>query len=374
MDRREEEDKVKKRWYLILSLVVTATGCSVRPAVQPHEPFVSDGVERSSPPREQQSAATDSIPLRYHPRQVGELENPALQEASGLAASRRRADRLWVLNDGGDAARIYAIGPDGSDQGAVRIEGARNEDWEDMASFRWEGKPYLLIADIGDNQARRNSYRLYFVREPQDPLPARVTASRVMEFVYEDGPRDAEAIAVDPKGGRILILSKRDRPPRLYELPLSPDRRGIQVARYITSIPPLPQPSFGDILANPVLGGLGDVPTAMDLSPDGSRAVVMTYRAILLYRRLPGMAWREVFSRPPEKLAAHDLLQGEALAFDARGVRIYYTSEHRPAPLWALLPYRPGSGEKAVKQPAGGSRGGDEQGQGERGTAPILPD
>jgi len=157
-------------------------------------------------------------------------------------------------------------------------------------------------------------------------------------------------------GGRILILSKRDHPPRLYELPLLPGRSGIQIARYVTSIPPLPQPSFGDILANPVLGKLGDVPTAMDISPDGSRAVVMTYRAILSFRRLPGMGWREAFSRPPRKLADHALLQGEALAFDARGERIYYTTERRPASLWVLSP----SDESSLEQPAGGSGGDDE--------------
>ncbi len=270
-----------------------------------------------------------------------------------MAASRHRPDRFWVLNDGGDAARVYAIDPAGRDQGEVRLEGARNEDWEDMASFRWKGESYLLIADIGDNLAERSRYSLYYVREPQVPYPKAVPVNRVLEFIYEDGPRDAEAIAVDLARQRILILSKRDRPPRLYELPLFPERPGIQVARYLGTIPPLPQPSFGEILANPVLGKLGDVPTAMDISSDGLRLAVMTYRSILLFERGSGTDWEESLLHPPRELASHSLIQGEALAFDALGESIYYTSEQRPAPLWRLAPVWSDSTEQSLQQPAG---------------------
>ncbi len=343
------------KWFAVFSLLVSVTACTARPVLPPDESLVSSGAKHAAAPGKERPVVVHPVPVAYRPLQVGELRHPALQEASGMAASQRHADRLWVLNDGGDAARIYAVGLDGSDRGMVEIKGARNEDWEDMASFRWKGEAYLLIADIGDNQARRSSYRLYFIREPDGSLPAVVTVDRTVEFVYEDGPRDAEAIAVDPSEERILILSKRDHPPRLYELPLSGKVEGVQVARYVVSIPSLTQPSFGDILANPVLGKLGDVPTAMDISFDGSRAVVMTYRSILQFRRLPGMDWREAFSRSPEKLASHALLQGEALAFGPRGKRIYYTSEHRPAPLLALVPSEGGSEEVPLEQPAGGS-------------------
>ena len=346
------------RWLWLSVSMVMVAACTVPPSSTPGASF-SPKQERAASVAPER-ASTQAV--SYRATRVGELENPALREASGLAPSRRGIERLWVLNDGGDGARLYSIGLDGSNQGVVEVEGIRNEDWEDMASFRWNGDAYLLIADIGDNQARRSSYRLYFVREPGRRLPASVAVERTLTFVYEDGPRDAEAIAVDPEGERILILSKRDHPPRLYELPLSSERSGIQVAHYVTSILPLPQPSFGDILANPVLGRLGDVPTAMDISPDGRSVVVMTYRAIFRFHHPPGLGWREAFSRPPEKLATHALLQGEALAYGPDGRRIYYTSEHRPAPLWALVPSPSprDSGERVVKQPADGGRADGE--------------
>ncbi len=276
----------------------------------------------------------------YHSQLRGELKNHAITEASGLAASRRYTNRLWALNDGGNAAVLYAIGSDGSNMGKLQISGARNRDWEDLASFEWEGESYLLIADIGDNQAKRDRYALYLVHEPEMPGTRSVPVKRTIKFVYEDGPRDAEALAVDVQEKRIFILTKRDNPPLLYELPLFPNTGGVQVARRVTSIMSLPQPSLADIFANPVLGKLGDVPTAMDILPDGSAAIVMTYRSVLLYKRHSGMSWDDVFSRPPTEIANHSLMQGEALTFGRDGEQIYYTSEHLPAPLWQLTPVK----------------------------------
>ena len=324
----------------LLLLGIILAGCSGHPKVMVGKSALKNGAENTARLVEKSTRAVSlhSDSLSYRPQLQGELQNRAIREASGLAASRRYEDQLWVLNDGGNAPLLYAVGIDGSDRGEVKISGAKNRDWEDMASFVWDGKPYLLIADIGDNQAKRERCYLYFVHEPEMPGTVSVPVARTIKFIYEDGPRDAESVAVDVPGKRILILTKRDDPPVLYELPLFPEREGVQIARRLTSIVGLPQPSLADIFANPVLGKLGDAPTAMDISSDGSIAVVMTYRSILLYERRHGMSWAELFSRPPRKIAAHSLLQGEALALAVDNERIYYTSEQIPAPLWVLIP------------------------------------
>jgi hypothetical protein len=92
---------------------------------------------------------------------AGRLQNADIREASGLAHSNIDAGRLWVINDGGAGARLYAAGIDGSHQAVVEVDGARNRDWEDLASFVLDDKPMLLIADIGDNLARRGYLTLY---------------------------------------------------------------------------------------------------------------------------------------------------------------------------------------------------------------------
>ena len=52
---------------------------------------------------------------------VGNVERVEIEEASGLAPSRRRSDLLWALNDSGAGARLYALGVDGRDLGTVDV-------------------------------------------------------------------------------------------------------------------------------------------------------------------------------------------------------------------------------------------------------------
>ncbi|HFC52966.1 MAG TPA: hypothetical protein ENJ43_00860 [Gammaproteobacteria bacterium] len=320
---------------LFLVLATLLAGCAgTAPVVAPEGPAREVTPVQERAPEE----ATAAREVSYVPQRSGELQNPAMTEASGMAASRIHDNLFWVLNDGGNGPWIYAVGSDGSDRGRIEVEGARNRDWEDMASFVWNGRSYLLIADIGDNRAERSSCLLYIVPEPESPEAGSVPLARTIEYIYEDGPRDAESLAVDLQGERILILSKRDHPQRLYQLPLFPDYDGIQTARRIATIAALPQPSLADILINPALGKLGDVPTAMDIAADGSAAVVLTYSSVLRFVRSTGMEWAEVFSRPPLEKISHTLVQAEAAAFGSSGVRIYYTSERQPAPLWMLAP------------------------------------
>ena len=147
---------------------------------------------------------------------VGKLENQKINEASGLARSAITEDLLWVINDSGPAA-VHAIDHVGGELGRVKIAGAENVDWEDLASFEYDGNAYLVVADIGDNHARRKHVTLYVIAEPTTETHRVEIAWRV-DFTYPDGPRDAEALAVDASGGHFYVLSKRHIPAVLYEL------------------------------------------------------------------------------------------------------------------------------------------------------------
>ncbi|MBC7979631.1 MAG: hypothetical protein H7Y36_03605, partial [Armatimonadetes bacterium] len=154
--------------------------------------------------------------------------SPAITEASGLAVSPTNKDFLWVGNDSGGTPEIHLSRTNGTPHGAVIISGARNIDWEDLASFHLNGKSYLLIADTGDNNAARQTSSLYIVREPEISAEGKIISGKIpiaweIVFSYEGGPRDCEAVAVDPGSGKILLLSKRTEPPILYKLPLRPE-------------------------------------------------------------------------------------------------------------------------------------------------------
>ena len=274
------------------------------------------------------NCATESLITQTKPPQrfgqavfTGNLANPQINEASGLAASRIYPTVLWVINDGGNDPMLYAVGIDGADLGTFRVEGARNYDWEALASFQLQDNAYLLIADVGDNWEQRKSCCLYVVEEPSitktglnDDTSVRIAWQ--IRFTYEDGPRDCEAVAVDTDRQRILLFSKRSLLPVLYELPLQPvEADVIAVAQRVVTVPHF------------------NWPTAMDLSPDGLAAVVLTYRHVHLYFRRPDEDWSNAFKKQPQRIEFTQLNQQEAACFGYDAKSVYVTSEKRPAPL-----------------------------------------
>ena len=88
-------------------------------------------------------AATALLPLlgaAQTPAPVPSVEYQALltdervDEISGLAASRQHPGVIWALNDSGDRAHVYALAPDGEVLATLWLRGARNIDWEDLAT------------------------------------------------------------------------------------------------------------------------------------------------------------------------------------------------------------------------------------------------
>lgn len=277
--------------------------------------------------------------LHHFPvRPTGMLAHTDLVETSGVAFSRREADLLWMINDGGHPAALYALGTDGRDQGRIIVDGAHNTDWEDLAGFDLAGRAYLMIADVGDNQAVRATSRIYVVEEPtrlaSGAFPQAVRLAWQFDFRYEDGPRDCEGAAVDMQAERILLITKRTRPPQLYTLPLRPPSDiKIPIARRVGEMPRLPPPTVQDRLVHPRLGTVFSQPTALDIRMDNRLAVVLTYKDAYLFPRAPEQAWATALAGSPLTVPLPALKQMEAACFDGRGDALYITTEQRPAPL-----------------------------------------
>jgi len=230
--------------------------------------------------------------------------------------------------------------------------GASGTDWEDLASFELEGIPYLLIADVGDNFSWRRRVTLHVVEEPtfegeQLHGDAQVPVAWSVHFRYEDGPRDCEAVAVDPGSGLVLLLSKREVPAALYEVPLrlqdaASPAGSVAVARRLTEVANIPQPTRVDLEEDPERGHYRSYPTGMDIAPDGSAAVVLTLKLAYRFARLPGESWAETFARAPQTIPIPPLWQAEAIAFGSDGRTLYLSTEKRPTPIFRLeLPTPP---------------------------------
>ena len=146
----------------------------------------------------------------YGPIETGAwVRETSLTEISGMVASPSREHVLWMHNDAGDEARLYAVGIDGADRGRITLP-IDAVDWEDIAAAPCpDGSgPCIWVGDIGDNDANRDSVSVYAVPEPH--IDGRIVANEFWHFPfrYPNGPRDAEALVVSPEGRTLWIFEK----------------------------------------------------------------------------------------------------------------------------------------------------------------------
>jgi hypothetical protein len=258
-------------------------------------------------------------------KQIGEITDRALAEISGLAPSRTGKGLWWVHNDSGDQPRLYVINARGKLLARFSVPGARNVDWEDLAAGPGrDGKPALYIADIGDNDRKRDDLTLYRVKEPDLSKGAKDGATENAEafpFRYPDGRHDAESLIVDPKSGWPYIVTKTFSPPcGVYRFPM-PLRAGQRVTlekvegRAVESISRL-------MLA-----------TGAAASADGKRIIVRTYFTALEMARAEGATFDSLFNSTPIPVKIASERQGEAISYSADGKSIITTSEKIPAPI-----------------------------------------
>jgi hypothetical protein len=139
-----------------------------------------------------------------------EIPDDSLNEISGCAVSAVNPGVVWVHNDSGDDAVLYALrASDGATLGAIRLKGVKARDFEDMSSAGGR----LFVGDIGDNRAARKSISVHSVAEPTVDLNKVKQAWTVKpvstKLTYPEAARDAEAMLIDPTGS-IMIIDKQD--------------------------------------------------------------------------------------------------------------------------------------------------------------------
>lgn len=270
--------------------------------------------------------------------QSGWLNADGLNEASGMQASYSDPGVFFVHNDD-PPPLLYVIDANGNDLGAVAIEPAKTDDWEDLASVPVDGKRWVVIGNFGDNLARRKYVSLYFTEEPQPDSKGFYSGLQLIQhridLTYPDGPRDCESIAYDPIGQRLLMLSKRDKPAHLYAIDLKTALAESQAElEFLGTITRLRPPTSTD---RGIWGNRADYisqPTGFDISPDGSEAAIITYRSIYRFKRQDGEDWLSALQREPQEVVGPPAPQNEAITYSVDGKHIFVTSERIPTPLF----------------------------------------
>lgn len=286
-----------------------------------------------------QSASTwPETPVPSSSQRVAILEDKRITESSGLCRSGRDPAIFWTMNDSGGDPCVFAIDRAGKTRAKVRVHGAANFDWEDIALGKDEaGGAALFVADIGDNFHIRPSLQIYQFPEPDVGAPrpkveeTESVVPKLWRFNYPDGRHNAESLLVHPLTGRLYVLTKTDDGScAMYGLP-QPLQAGVSMT--LEKIAPL---SFPPIVR------LGKRPhdncmtTAACFSPDGSHLIVSTYSSLYEWTLPEGTPLAEVLKSPPVRIEPELLGQMEGVCYDADGRTLWATSERLPAPLMKI--------------------------------------
>lgn len=246
---------------------------------------------------------------------VGTLQSSSIDEASGLVASRSNSSYLYTHNDSGGDPIVYLITTSGTETSRMTLSGANNVDWEDIAIGPGpdDGLQYLYVGDIGDNSAKRESLMIYRVAEPNvnvANIPQEQTLDNVerIEFVYENGARDAETLLIDPLTKDIYVVSKREAQVGLYVLPFPQSTAQKDTAEFVMNLP-----------FTYFTGG--------DISASGNEILIKNYFNVYYWPRTVGQTIKQALAIEPQRLNYSAEPQGEAICFAADGSGYFTISE-----------------------------------------------
>jgi hypothetical protein len=253
--------------------------------------------------------------------ELGEIEDDAINEASGLAMGIRNPNTLWTHNDSGGSENVFAMDVTGVASGTYNLEGSNNVDWEDISTGPGpDGDSYIYIGDIGDNANKRGSVQVYRFKEPRLSLKESQINEEdleVLEFKYPNGDsKDSETLLVDPLTKDIYLISKQD------------GKFGIYLSEYPQSVRRTNRlQHLGDIRLSNINGG--------DVSGDGTQLLLRNAQELYhwcldrstienlrtdFHDQLKGSPYL-----PPYKVE----VQGEAICWDKDSQGFYTTSEER---------------------------------------------
>ncbi|MDH5827279.1 hypothetical protein [Sphingobacterium faecium] len=253
---------------------------------------------------------------------LGEIIDKQLSEISGITYATQ-SSYFWVHNDSGDGARIYLIDKECKLLCDYELEAIDVKDCEDMARVIISGKPYLILADIGDNRAIRTHIKLYIFPEPiyksgDNAMLIAKKEIRTVTLRYSDGPRDAEALFIDPKDRQLYVISKRDFQSTVYKAVIFNDLKK------------------NNALLSPIIKLPFTFVTSADISTSGDEILIKNLTEIFYWKRNRNESVEHTLSKKPTSIPYQVEPQGEAITFGGNEEGFYTISE-RPFGLKSYL-------------------------------------
>jgi hypothetical protein len=235
---------------------------------------------------------------------------PEINQASGLAYSRKNPGFLWTHQDKNFDNSLFLINAsNGEIVATYKILGTENRDWEDIeiATGPTAGLDYLYLGDIGDNDQIYNNYAIYRFEEPkfEESHQGKIIELEMpydkITFRYPNKSYDVEALMVDPLTKDIYLATKRELRSQLFVLPFPQN-----LEKELTAI------KAGSFSFRFV--------TAGTVSKEGDKVIMKNYNQIFYWEKKSGQTFVEMMAEIP-LLLPYDPKeeQGEAICFDPAG-------------------------------------------------------
>lgn len=260
-----------------------------------------------------------STPLNYP------MDNPALEEASGIAPSQNFPTFLYTHEDNGARpSRLHLLSARGRYDSFWEMP-IQIRDWEDIAVGPGpvDGVSYVYLGNIGDNLEQYPYVEIFRFPEPTQ-RNGQIPSVETIQYQYSDGkPYDAETLMIDPTTKDIYIITKRQPNVRVYKLPYPQRVNEMNTAQFLYTIPYF-------------------LITAGDISADGKEILLKNYEAVYYWKLKEGETIDQALRRPRDVAPAYEREpQGEAICFDKAITGFFTLSEGRALATPTLLYFYP---------------------------------
>lgn len=255
----------------------------------------------------------------------GTIENPKLEELSGLAPSFVNPGKYWGHNDSLNSPHLYLLGADGKDYGQIHIDGALNLDWEAIQTAKCNfEEACIYIGDIGDNLGFRDTIRIEIIPEPkQGAKSTKIAQSLILK--YPDGHHNCESLLVTKDGKNIYLIEKLDWENRKQDIKIY----GAQIPTSKEKFINLKLSQLGKIRNSAPKFGIGSI---TDATLSNNSIYFRDYRNI--YQALGFKGQKETLN--PIKLNAPKIKQSEALTIMPDGAHLLVGSEGKHSKIFAI--------------------------------------
>lgn len=283
----------------------------------------------------------------YAAQRVCRFQDSRIGESSGLASSSFSDSRFWTHNDSGDTGRFFLVDTPSCKTAAsysiavppsIQIPGVgeslNNLDIEDIARGRTpDGKPTLLLADIGDNQQVRNVHVVTELLEPDGKSSSPGTEQSVMPlsihvFAWAGTAWDAESVAILPDRRLVVVTKPRGGSGLDYTGKSEIYVSAAALGTGLVDIVQLQKVADLDLtVLTKTKSGEAIAATAADISQDGRSFVVRTYTKAFEWALGKDGDIATAIKKRPTVINLLPTKQGEAIAYSRNGKQLWTSSE-----------------------------------------------